>query len=323
MQRSGSKDALTSRSVIAPPSLSPPQPRPGTLDPSGAAGGRFISSTSSLFSPSASSALLNADWLQLQSRFPLTDGTEQSDSTGATTPRTGFGAAAAGAESEGDAERYQSRVHGLRPTRPSAVAAALAGRHCPPAAAAAAAPSSPFAALSLASDPHSSRGHVHRDYRASVAEKVRVHALQCVHTVARLAPKLLHQHWSSFVPTDAAAAVSRAPPRAGREASLVSVLLHDPAYKVRALAAQCLAAIIADSPLTRWTGAMADAKGPAGAGAGAGAARIRNKDGGGMSQCSARAHAHTHAQRSPRIEHSRSSSSLTHSRLLFFFLFLY
>jgi hypothetical protein len=298
MQRSGSKDALTPRSVIAPPSLSPPQHQPGALDPSGAAGGRFISSTSSLFSPSASSTLLNADWLQLQSRFPLTDGTEQSDSTGATTPRIGFGSAAAVTESEADAERYQSRVHGLRPTRPSAVTSALAGRHCLPAAASAAS-SSPFAALSLSSESHSSRSaahaHVHapRDFRASAAEKVRVHALQCVHTVARLAPKLFHQHWSPFIPTDVAAALSRGPPRAGREASLVTVLLHDPAYKVRALAAQCLAASIVDSPLTRWTGAMADSKGAAGAGAGA--ARIRkNREGGEMSEwalhCSARTH---------------------------------
>lgn len=98
--------------------------------------------------------------------------------------------------------------------------------------------------------------------RMVAAEKVRAQGLQCVLNMARFAPKLFHQHWSPLLPSDAQAALSSRP-FAGP--SLLTVALHDPSPKVRALAAACLTAALPDSPLSRWSGGVgtvdADARG--------------------------------------------------------------
>jgi len=234
------KDQLTPRAPIAPPSLSP-STSTRDLSNTGSAN-RYITSPGALFSPNtvSFSLLTNEHWHSLHNRYALLatvgdgggggSGSEQSD----TGRMNGWTSA-----NDSDGDTYQSRVRGPKPTRPSAVAAALA----------ATAAGLPLSLSSSASSSESARRLAH----ATAAEKIRCHALQAFLALARLAPRFLHQHWAPYVPTDAASALSSRP-FAGP--SLVTLLLHDPAPRVRTLAAQCLAAGLVDSPLTRWSGAI-------------------------------------------------------------------
>lgn len=237
--RSGSN---TPRSVIAPPSLSTTTATPAD---------GFLSGAGSLFSPTASFALLNSDhWNTALSRVSIHD--HPATATDAPpSERTDLNAIA-------PSDTYQSRVRGPKPTRPSAVNLALSRHSTPP----------------------PTEGAPYKLSYAAASEKVRSYCLQCVHAIARSAPKLFHASWLPFLPTDSQSALS-ARPFAGP--SLLTVMLHDPSSKVRALAAQCLATMLVDSPLTRWTGAINEIGAAGGAAA---ATRIRkNREGKDKSQC--------------------------------------
>jgi hypothetical protein len=99
----------------------------------------------------------------------------------------------------------------------------------------------------------SSDGEGQREGYSLSSAKVRSYALSCLQSIARHAPRLFYQHWTPFMPSDATSALS-ARPFSG--ASLITVLLHDPAPKVRTLAATTLAAMLDGSPLAKWVGPL-------------------------------------------------------------------
>jgi len=192
---------------------------------------------------------------------------------------------------ETERQQYQSRVRGPRPSKPSAVNQAIALSRSTQQAPSPVSPLQPQRP-SVVSDnaahlprPHSpaiggggrrhsgaplnalSAAQLLLQQQQVLSEQIRLHALQALLQLARLSPRLLHQHaWSTLIPISSRDAISPRPVAATSSgssgssgfvgpggATLITFLLHDPSPKLRGIAAQVLAAVILDSPLTHWT----------------------------------------------------------------------
>lgn len=105
----------------------------------------------------------------------------------------------------------------------------------------------------------SSADEASRSEAESKGWKVRANALGCLQALARSCPKQLYNHWSTFLPADAATA-SAPPAPSLASGTLFTVLQSEEASKVRAA---CLSALIAllDNSRTFWLAADETAAG--------------------------------------------------------------